>query len=73
MGWKRFFHRRLWDEERACELQAYLEIETEENIARGMPPEEAPQQFLAEPRVSPRLAISRCKNPAARSLVSITR
>ena len=37
----RFFRRRYWDEERARELEAYLEIETDENIARGMSPEEA--------------------------------
>ena len=37
----RFFHRRYWDEERARELEAYLETETDENIARGMSPEEA--------------------------------
>jgi predicted permease len=41
MSWTRFFHRRRWDEERARELEAYLEIETDENIARGMSPEEA--------------------------------
>jgi len=41
MSWTRFFHRRQWDQERARELEAYLEIETEENIARGMSPEEA--------------------------------
>jgi putative ABC transport system permease protein len=41
MSWTRFFHRRHWDEERARELQAYLEIETDENITRGMSPEEA--------------------------------
>jgi predicted permease len=41
MSWIRFFRRRFWDEERARELQAHLEIETAENIARGMPPEEA--------------------------------
>ena len=41
MRWRRFFRRNLWDEERARELQAYLEIETDENIARGMSPEEA--------------------------------
>jgi len=41
MSWLRFFRRRYWDEERARELQAYLELETEENIARGMLPEEA--------------------------------
>ena len=38
---RRFFRRRYWDEERARELEAYLEIETDENIARGMSPEEA--------------------------------
>ena len=41
MRWRRFFRRNLWDEERARELEAYLEIETDENIARGMSPEEA--------------------------------
>jgi putative ABC transport system permease protein len=38
---RRFFRRRYWDEERARELEAYLETETDENIARGMSPEEA--------------------------------
>jgi putative ABC transport system permease protein len=41
MGWTRFFRRARWDEERERELQTYLETETEENIARGMTPEEA--------------------------------
>jgi putative ABC transport system permease protein len=41
MSWARFFRRRRWDEERARELQSYLEMETDENLARGMPPEEA--------------------------------
>jgi predicted permease len=41
MSWTRFFHRRRWDEERARELEAYLEAETAENIARGMSAEEA--------------------------------
>jgi len=41
MGWSRFFRRRYWDQERARELEAYLEMETDENIARGMSPEEA--------------------------------
>jgi predicted permease len=41
MSWTRFFRRRFWDEERARELEAYLETETDENIARGMSPEEA--------------------------------
>jgi len=41
MSLSRFFHRRYWDEERARELDAYLEAETDENITRGMSPEEA--------------------------------
>jgi putative ABC transport system permease protein len=41
MSLTRFFRRRYWDEERARELAAYLEAETDENIARGMSPEEA--------------------------------
>ncbi|MGC2745222.1 MAG: ABC transporter permease, partial [Candidatus Angelobacter sp.] len=41
MKLNRFFRRRQWDEERARELAAYLEIETAENIARGMSAEEA--------------------------------
>ncbi len=34
MSWTRFFRRRYWDQERARELDAYLEAETDENIAR---------------------------------------
>ncbi len=41
MSWSRLFRRRYWDEERARELDAYLEIETSDNIARGMSLEEA--------------------------------
>jgi len=41
MSWKRFFRRRYWDQERSRELEAYLQIETDENIARGMSPEAA--------------------------------
>src|SRR6266571_155121 len=41
MKLSRFFRRRQWDEERARELAAHLEIETAENVARGMPAEEA--------------------------------
>ncbi len=41
MGWKRFFRRDAWDEERARELETYLQIETDENIARGMTLQEA--------------------------------
>ena len=41
MSWLRFIRRARWDAERARELQTHLEIETDENLARGMPPEEA--------------------------------
>src|SRR5262250_1604833 len=41
MWWMRFFRRKQWDEERARELEAHLEIETADFIARGMSPEEA--------------------------------
>jgi len=41
MGWMRFFRRRFWHAERERELDAYLDQETEDNIARGMTPAEA--------------------------------
>jgi len=41
MSSRRFFKRRWWDDERAREIAAYLENETADNIARGMPPTEA--------------------------------
>src|SRR5580700_8607998 len=41
MAWSRFFRRRHWDRERSREIQAHVEIETAQNIARGMAPEEA--------------------------------
>ena len=41
MSWRRFFRRAFWDRDRAEELRSYIDIETDENIARGMPPEEA--------------------------------
>ncbi|MGH9731698.1 MAG: ADOP family duplicated permease [Candidatus Acidiferrales bacterium] len=41
MSWVRFLRRRKWDEERARELESYLQAETEENVARGMSAEEA--------------------------------
>ena len=41
MSWTRFFRRSRWDEERARELESYLAIETDENIARGMTPSAA--------------------------------
>src|SRR3989475_11309128 len=41
MSWMRFLRRGRWDDERARELQAHLEIEIDENVARGMAPDEA--------------------------------
>ena len=41
MSWSRFFHRREWDRERARELESHLQIEIDDNIARGMSPEQA--------------------------------
>jgi putative ABC transport system permease protein len=41
MAWRRFFRRRYWDGERAREIEEYLELETAENVARGMSEEEA--------------------------------
>jgi putative ABC transport system permease protein len=41
MSWLRLFRRTKWDAERARELDSYLEAETTENIARGMPPQDA--------------------------------
>jgi predicted permease len=41
MSWTQFFRRAYWDDERARELDAYLQQETDDNIARGMSPEMA--------------------------------
>jgi hypothetical protein len=41
MSWRRFFRRAHSDRESAEELRSYLDIETDENIARGMSPEVA--------------------------------
>jgi putative ABC transport system permease protein len=41
MSWRRFFSRSKRDAESARDLQFYLDTETEDNIARGMPPTEA--------------------------------
>jgi hypothetical protein len=40
MSWKKYFRRAQWDAERARELQTYLQIETDDNIARGLPPQD---------------------------------
>jgi len=41
MSWHRFFNRADRDAETARDIRFYLDTETEDNIARGMPPEEA--------------------------------
>jgi predicted permease len=41
MGWRRFLRRGWWDDERTRELQSYIDLETDDNIARGMSPDEA--------------------------------
>jgi putative ABC transport system permease protein len=41
MSWLRFLRRKKWDEERALELRSHMEIEADENISRGMLPDEA--------------------------------
>jgi predicted permease len=46
MGWRRFFRRREEDAEVQEEMAAYLAEEMEENIARGMPEEEALRQAM---------------------------
>lgn len=44
MGLSRFFRRARWDDERAQELEDYLAHEIDDNIARGMPADEARRQ-----------------------------
>jgi putative ABC transport system permease protein len=41
MSLKKFFRRKRWDEERARELAAHLQMEADENVSRGMLPDEA--------------------------------
>ncbi|HZP49470.1 MAG TPA: ABC transporter permease [Vicinamibacterales bacterium] len=41
MSLRRFFARNRWDAERARELQSYIEIEIDDNLARGMSPGDA--------------------------------
>ena len=43
MGLERYFRRARWDRERREEIESYLQMETDENIARGMQPEAARQ------------------------------
>ncbi len=41
MAWTRFFRRAKWDRERRAELDQYLAMETDDNIARGLSPQAA--------------------------------
>lgn len=41
MSIRRFFRREQWDRERSEEIESYLDMETDENVARGLPFEEA--------------------------------
>ncbi len=41
MSLVRFFRRAKWDRERLAEIESYVQIETDENIARGMPYDQA--------------------------------
>jgi predicted permease len=41
MSIRRFLRRAQWDKDRSKELESYLRIETDENVARGLPHDEA--------------------------------
>jgi putative ABC transport system permease protein len=41
MSWHRFFRRAKWDRERHAEIESYVQIEMDANVARGLPLEEA--------------------------------
>jgi hypothetical protein len=41
MGWRRYLRRAKSDRERREEIESYIQIETDENITRGVPAEEA--------------------------------
>ncbi len=44
MSLRRFLHRRQWDQERLREMEAHLAHEIDDNVARGLTPEEARRQ-----------------------------
>ncbi|MBZ5579108.1 MAG: ABC transporter permease [Acidobacteriia bacterium] len=41
MSWCRFLRRARWDQERREEIESYVQMESDDNIARGMPPDDA--------------------------------
>src|SRR5215813_1377637 len=54
MTWRRFFHRSHLDSQIARDLEFYLEVETADNIARGISPDEAraaAQRKLGNPTI----------------------
>ncbi|HTF69378.1 MAG TPA: permease prefix domain 1-containing protein [Edaphobacter sp.] len=55
MLWRRFLSRSRQDAESASDLQFYLDMETDDNIARGMPPADAraaARRKLGKPHLS---------------------
>jgi macrolide transport system ATP-binding/permease protein len=44
--WRQFLRRAMWDTERSRELASYIDLETDENVARGMSPDEARRAAL---------------------------
>ena len=44
MSWRKFFHRSQWDAERVQEIESHIAQEIDDNIARGMTPQEARRQ-----------------------------
>ena len=46
MSWRRFFRRAQWDDERRRELESYVQLEADDQIARGMPADEARRRAL---------------------------
>jgi putative ABC transport system permease protein len=48
MNWRRFFHRDKADSDHGEEFRCHLEIEIDENIARGMSPDEARREACAK-------------------------
>ena len=41
MSWRRFLRRAKWDRERSEEIESYVQMETEDNLARGMSKDDA--------------------------------
>jgi len=46
MGWRKFLRRAKWDRERLEEIESYVRMETDENIALGMPHSQAREAAL---------------------------